>query len=56
MRPIDYFDKGAEIDPERAAIVEGDKQYSFREVRDLTFKVAAALKAAGFKRQAPVAI
>ena len=56
MRSIDYFDKGAEIDPDRAAIVEGDRSLSFREVRELSFRIAAALRANGIKRQEPIAI
>lgn len=56
MRSIDYFDRGAEIDPERAAIVEGEKRISFRELQDLTFRVAAALRTNGIERQEPVAI
>ena len=56
MRSIDYFDKGAELDPDRAAIVEGDVQLSFREVQTLTYRVAAAMRKAGMKRQEPVAI
>ena len=56
MRAIDYFDKVADIDPDRDAIVEGDRHYTFREVRALTFRVAAAMRADGLKRQEPVAI
>lgn len=56
MRAIDYFDKGVEIDPDRTAILEGDKMISFRELRDLSFRVATALRANGIKRQESIAI
>ncbi len=56
MRCIDYFDKGAEIEPERAAIVQGDLSYTFAEVQALTFKIASAMKANGLKHQDHVAI
>ncbi|HUO92955.1 MAG TPA: AMP-binding protein [Rhizomicrobium sp.] len=56
MRSIDYFDRGAEIDPDRDAIVDGDKRITFRELSDLTFKVASALRGVGIKRQEPIAI
>jgi acyl-CoA synthetase (AMP-forming)/AMP-acid ligase II len=56
MRAIDYFDRGVEIDPERTAILEGDKRISFRELQDMTFTLAAALRANGLKHQETVAI
>lgn len=56
MRSIDYFDRGAAIDPERLAIVEGDKSITFGALHKLTFEVAAALRANGVGRQEPVAI
>jgi fatty-acyl-CoA synthase len=56
MRAIDYFDRGAEIDPERLALVEGEKKLTFRELQHLTFKFASALRVNGVKRQEPIAI
>ena len=56
MRAIDYFDRGVEIDPARPAILEGDTEVSFAELKALTFRVAASLRAGGVQRQEPVAI
>ena len=56
MRSIDYFDRGAEIDPERDAIVEGDTRFSFRDLKAMTFDLASALRQNGVARQEPVAI
>ncbi len=56
MRAIDYFDRGAEIDPDRLALVEGDRRFTFRELQELTFRFGAALRAHGVKRQEPIAI
>jgi acyl-CoA synthetase (AMP-forming)/AMP-acid ligase II len=56
MRCIDYFDKGAEIEPDRAAIVQDDLRYTFADVQALTFKIASAMKANGLKHQDHVAI
>ena len=56
MRSIDYFDRGAEIDPDREAIVEGDKRITFAALRNMTFQLAGALRARGLERQEPVAI
>jgi len=56
VRSIDYFDRGAEIAPDRAAIVEGDEQLTFAEVQALTHKIAKAMYANGLTLQAPVAL
>lgn len=56
MRAIDYFDKGAEIDPNRTAVLGGGTAYSYRELSDLTHKVARAMWAKGLKPEEPVAI
>jgi acyl-CoA synthetase (AMP-forming)/AMP-acid ligase II len=56
MRSIDYFDRGADLDPQRLALVEGETLVTFEELRGLTFRMAAALRANGVNRQEPVAI
>ena len=56
MRAIDYFDRGVDIAPNRTAILEGDTKISFQELKDMTFQVAAALRANGVQRQEPIAI
>jgi len=56
MRAIDYFDRGVALAPDRTAIRDGDKLLSFRELQDMTFAIAAALRAGGLQRQEPVAI
>ncbi len=56
MRAIDYFDRGVELDPDRIAIQEGDKRISFRALQELTFTLAAALRANGLQRQETVAV
>jgi fatty-acyl-CoA synthase len=56
MRTIDYFDRAADFDPERDAIVEGDTRYTYRRLQERTQGFAAALYANGFTRQEPVAL
>jgi acyl-CoA synthetase (AMP-forming)/AMP-acid ligase II len=56
MRTIDYFDRGAEIDPQRMAIVDGDRRWSFAETREISHRIARALYANGIERQAPIAL
>ncbi len=56
MRVIDYFDKGAKIDPHRAAIIAGDLSYTYQEVQELTQRIAAGMYAGGFETGHKVAV
>lgn len=58
MRAIDYFDRGHDRDPARAALIDADsgEVYSFAETKRRTEQIAAALQANGFANQQPVAL
>src|SRR5580700_1013399 len=56
MRAIDYFDKSANLYPDRPAIVDGDRSYSYSEVRDFSERIARAMRASGLKREERAAI
>ena len=57
MRAIDYFDKGAEANPGRTAILDHDgTSYSYAETRALTESIARAMKACGLASQERAAI
>ena len=56
MRAIDYFDRGAERNLERPAIVAGDASWSYREMRAATQNIARALRASGLNHQEPAGI
>ena len=56
MRSIDYFDRGALLYPSRTAIIDGEKRFSFEEVRELTRRIASAMRAKGLARQQAVAL
>jgi fatty-acyl-CoA synthase len=56
MRAIDYFDKGADACPDRAAIVDGDTCYTYRETRAVTQRIARALRATGLRGEERAAI
>jgi len=56
MRSIDFFDRGHDLDPARAALVQGGQCWSFAELRALSFRIAAGMQRAGLKRQDKVAI
>jgi fatty-acyl-CoA synthase len=43
MRAIDYFDKGAEANPDRIAIIDGETSYSYQQTRVITEWIARAM-------------
>src|SRR5271155_924465 len=56
MRAIDYFDKGAEANLTRTAIVTADASWSYQEMRATTENIARALWASGLNDQEPAGI
>jgi len=56
MRAIDYFDKSANLYPDRVAIVDGDRRYSYAETRKFSEQVARGMWAGGAKREERAAI
>ena len=55
MRVIDFFDKGATLHPEEHVIHDGTRGYRWRETRQLTEGIAAALVASGARPDSVVA-
>jgi fatty-acyl-CoA synthase len=56
VRAIDYFDKGAEAFPERAAFIDRGISYSYREAKETTERIARAIVAGGLQPEERVAI
>jgi len=56
MRVIDYFDKGVEIAPDRAAVIAGDLEYSYQQAQTVTHEIASGMWASGFDLGQRVAI
>jgi len=56
MRAVDYFDKGAETNLDRTAIIAADASWSYREMRAATESIASALWAGGLRNQEPAGI
>lgn len=56
MRAIDYFDNGAEANPDRTAMVSAEGSCTYREMRAATEDVARALYASGLPDQEPAGI
>ena len=56
MRSIDYFDKMAQLLPERLILVSDDTRYTYAQMHRLTHRLAGAMLADGLTHQEPVAI
>ena len=56
MRAIDYFDKGAEANLDRTAIIAADASWSYREMHAATDNIARAMWANGLQDQEPAGI
>ena len=56
MRLIDFFERGLSSYPERACLIDGDGEYSYRDVAERSHRTANALIAGGLKAEDPVAI
>ncbi|MGZ8349381.1 MAG: AMP-binding protein [Allosphingosinicella sp.] len=56
MRAIDYFDRGAAIEPSRIAMRDEHRSLTFAEAQDLSKRIAVAMADAGFPGQEPVAL
>ena len=49
MRPIDYFDRGAEAMPERIAFAGNGVEYTYAQARAESQALARGMVAAGFR-------
>lgn len=56
MRLIDFFDRGASLDPGRACFIDDTGERSFRQVQESSHRIAAGLVAAGVEPEAKVAV
>ena len=56
MRSIDYFDKSAQLYPDRDVFVDGEARHTYAEVQAATHRLARAMKAAGLAHQEAAAI
>jgi len=56
MAIIDFFDRGWRINPQASAYLQDERTFSFEEVGELSCRIANALLAAGFGREAKGAV
>lgn len=55
LRYIEYFDKGVKAFPDRLMVIDGDVQFTFREMGQLTHRIADGLISEGIGKDEPVA-
>lgn len=56
MRAIDYFDKTAELYPDRIAILDGDARHSYAETHAFSERIARGMLTRGVEREQRAAI
>ena len=56
MRLIDYFDRGADLYPDRHCLHDGTQGWTYKDVRAQTHRVANGLLAAGLGRGSKAAV
>ncbi|MGU7778859.1 class I adenylate-forming enzyme family protein [Burkholderia sp. PU8-34] len=56
MAIIDFFDRGWRINPHGAAYIQDERSFSFQEIGELSCRVANALLAGGFAKEAKAAV
>lgn len=56
MRVIDFFDRGASLNPERACLVDDAGERSYRQVQENSYRIAAGLLEQGVKPENKVAV
>src|SRR5271163_656058 len=56
MRAIDYFDKSADLYPERIAILDGDTRHSYADTRTFSERIARGMWNRGVQLEQRAAI
>ncbi|RQV32349.1 long-chain fatty acid--CoA ligase [Burkholderia cenocepacia] len=56
MAIIDFFDRGWRINPNGIAYVQDERSFSFREIGELSCRIANGLLASGFEKEAKAAV
>ena len=47
MRVIDYFDRGALLDPGQIALISSGERFTYRELQGISHRIAAAMARRG---------
>jgi len=47
LNPVDFLHRAAYIYPDKAAVVDGERRYSYRQLAERSWRLASALRSAG---------
>ena len=50
LNPVDFLRRAAYVYPEKVAIVDGDRRYSYRQLAERSWRLANALRSAGLSK------
>src|SRR5581483_6426824 len=50
LNPVDFLDRAAYVYPEKTAMVDGERRYSYRELAERSWRLANALRSAGLTK------
>jgi len=50
LNPVDFLSRAAYIYPEKTAVVDGGRRYSYRELAERSWRLANALRSAGLRK------
>ena len=56
LSPISFIERSAEVFGDMEAVIHGDRRYNWRQVRERSARLAAALRAAGVARGSTVSV
>jgi len=50
LNPVDFLRRGAYLYPEKTAVVDGERRYSYRQLAERSWRLAHALRSAGLRK------
>ena len=50
LNPVDFLYRAAYMYPDKAAVVDGERRYSYRQLAERSWRLAGALRAAGLAK------
>src|SRR5947199_9202809 len=55
LNPVDFLHRAAYLYPDKVAVVDGGRRYSYRQLADRSWRLASALRSAGLGKGGRVA-
>src|SRR5215472_13997338 len=50
LNPVDFLHRASHLYPDKVAVVDGSRRYSYRELAERSWRLANALRAAGLRK------